>query len=153
MDKDEQLLEIYKLHSELADHVSQRREQANRLYVAIISSIIVLAAAILRFGVKGISGELIAAAMCAFIIIVCFSWSITILSHKDLNSNKFRVLLELEDQMLFPFFKKEWDPAGTGRKSNDYLPLSKVAMSLPFIYQSFAAVALAYLLFRLFTKS
>ena len=31
----DQLLEIYKLHAELADRVSQRREGANRLFVGL----------------------------------------------------------------------------------------------------------------------
>ncbi len=32
-----ELLEIYKLHAELADRVSQRREGANRLYVSLLT--------------------------------------------------------------------------------------------------------------------
>ncbi len=51
MDEDRQeLLEIYKLHSELADRVSQRREGANRLYVSLLAGIFILPAAFLRYG-------------------------------------------------------------------------------------------------------
>ena len=46
MDEDRQeLLEIYKLHSELADRVSQRREGANRLYVSLLAGMFILPAA------------------------------------------------------------------------------------------------------------
>lgn len=45
MDNDRaELLEIYKLHAELADKVSQRREGANRLYVSLITAILALIA-------------------------------------------------------------------------------------------------------------
>ena len=37
----DQLLEIYKLHAELADRVSQRREGANRLYVSLHVGLVV----------------------------------------------------------------------------------------------------------------
>ena len=50
----DQLLEIYKLHAELADRVSQRREGANRLHVSLLSGFLVFLAALLRFG----SGEI-----------------------------------------------------------------------------------------------
>lgn len=38
-----QLLEIYKLHAELADRVSQRREAANRLHLSILSGLFLIA--------------------------------------------------------------------------------------------------------------
>ncbi len=49
-DKQKELLEIYKLHAELADRVSQRREEANRLYVSLLAAVLVLLAAFLRYG-------------------------------------------------------------------------------------------------------
>ena len=45
-----ELLEIYKLHAELADRVSQRREGANRLYVSLLVGLMVFLGALLRFG-------------------------------------------------------------------------------------------------------
>ena len=44
------LIEIYKLHAELADRVSQRREGANRLYVTLLVGLVVFVTALLRFG-------------------------------------------------------------------------------------------------------
>ncbi len=44
-------LEMYKLHAELADRVSHRREGANRLYVSLLVGLMVFLAALIRFGV------------------------------------------------------------------------------------------------------
>ena len=38
------LLEIYKLHADLADRVSQRREGANRLFVSMHTALVVFLA-------------------------------------------------------------------------------------------------------------
>ncbi len=62
MNKDEQLLDIYKLHADLADRVSQRRDSANRLYVTIAAALFVLSSSILRWGVGDIPGQLVAGA-------------------------------------------------------------------------------------------
>ena len=48
--KRKELLEIYRLHADLADKVSQRREDANRLYVSLLVGLGVFVAALLRFG-------------------------------------------------------------------------------------------------------
>jgi len=48
--KRKELLEIYKIHANLADRVSQRREGANRLYVCLLAGLGVFASALLWFG-------------------------------------------------------------------------------------------------------
>lgn len=56
MDMDRrELLEIYKLHAELADRISQRREGANRLYVSLLAAISALLAASLRIWNRSVS--------------------------------------------------------------------------------------------------
>ena len=46
------LLEINKLHAELADRVSQRREGANRLYAGLLTAIAIAVAAHFNFGAQ-----------------------------------------------------------------------------------------------------
>ena len=56
MDEDKtELLEIYKLHAELADRVSQRREGANRLYVSLLTGLFIFLAAMVRYGAEAVS--------------------------------------------------------------------------------------------------
>ena len=102
----EELLEVYKLHAELADKVSQRREGANRLYVTLITGFIVLLVAMLRFGSGDIPVWIILAAGGAIGALISASWFVVVRSYKQLNSGKFAVLQELEEQLAFPFFTK-----------------------------------------------
>ena len=131
-----ELLEIYKLHAELADRVSQRREGANRLYVSLLVGLVVVLAALLRFGIGDAPEELIIAAMGIFGALLSGSWYVVIRSYRQLNSAKFPVLHELEEKIAFPFFTREWDPESTGSKSNRYWRLTVVEQTLPIIFAS-----------------
>ena len=126
-----ELLEIYKLHAELADRVSQRRAGANRLYVTLLTGILILLAAFFRYGagtvpvwigwsVFGIVGMLLSA-----------SWFIVIRSYRQLNSGKFPVLLELEKKLSYPFFAREWELLEEGKNVNRYWKLTVVETFLP----------------------
>lgn len=109
MDKTRQeLLEIYKIHAELADRVSQRREGANRLYVSLLSVILVLLAALLRYG-TGIIPVWAVLVVAGFLgMLLSVAWFITIRSYSQLNRKKFVTLHELEEKLAYPFFKREW---------------------------------------------
>lgn len=48
MDKEQELLEIYKLHAELADSISKQRVAANRFYILVYSGLAVLFSAFLQ---------------------------------------------------------------------------------------------------------
>ena len=130
----DQLLEIYKLHAELADRVSQRREGANRLYVSLLSGFLVFLAALLRFG----SGELSMSALLLFSGIIGMaisgSWYIVIRSYRQLNRQKFATLHELEQKQDYPFFRREWELLERGRNRNRYWKLTVVETFLPTIF-------------------
>ena len=127
-------LQIYKLHAELADRVSQRREGANRLYVSLLVGLVVLLAALLRFGVGDASEHLVLATVGVFGVLLSVSWFVVIRSYRQLNTEKFRVLLELEKQLAYQFFTEEWDPLSQGGKSNRYWRLTNVEVTLPVIF-------------------
>ena len=139
-----QYLEIYKLHAELADRVSQRREGANRLYVSLLVGLIVFLAALVRFGIGDASEKLVLVTVGIFGVLLAGSWFIVIRSHKQLNGEKFRVLHELELHLAFQFFIREWDPQSEGKKSNRYWKLTNVEASLPFIFALLFAGLVAY---------
>ena len=48
MDEKQELLEIYKLHAELADSVSKQRGTANRFYMLVLLGLVVLFSAFLQ---------------------------------------------------------------------------------------------------------
>ena len=105
--------------------VSQRREGANRLYVSLLVGLMVFLAALVRFGLGDTPERLVIATVGSFGVLLAVSWFIVIRSYKQLNSEKFRVLHELEQHLAFQFFIREWDPKSQGQKSNRYWETNK----------------------------
>lgn len=153
MDEDKrELLEIYKLHAELADRVSQRREGANRLYVSLLTAIPVLLAAFLRYGAGAIPVKAILTAGGVLGALLSASWYIVIRSYRQLNAGKFDALHELEEKLAYPFFTREWElleEDGNRKESRNrsrYWRLTVVETGLPigFFLLSAAAVVIAW---------
>lgn len=130
-----ELLEIYKLHAELADRVSQRREGANRLYVSIITGFLV---AVMVFSRLGLDRPIeLSWLLCVggFLGIgLCASWYIVIRSYRQLNSGKFRTLHELESKLSYPFFQREWELLKSGDDFKTYWRLTIAETVLPIIF-------------------
>jgi len=131
MDEKEELVEIYKLHAELADSVSRQRGTANRFYMLVLSGLAVLAFLQRKNGVPlewlmigfGLLGMLLAAA-----------WYVVIRSFRQLNSGKFKTLHELEKKLAYPFFKREWHLLKKGTERKTYWRLTIVETFVPIIF-------------------
>lgn len=135
MDGDKtELLEIYKLHAELADRVSQRREAANRLYVSLLTGLFVFLAAMVRYGAEAVSVwvGLLGAGILG--LVLSASWYIVIRSYRQLNTGKFEVLGDLEDKLAFPFFRREWKVLEAGENRSRYWRLTVVETFLPILF-------------------
>ena len=120
------LLEIYKLHSLLSDRVSQRRDGANRFYAGLLTFVGISMGAIYKmdhmaFG--GLGFDLLRLAeFTGLWLSVC--WLIAIKSYQNLNKCKFEVLQDLEQELPYHFFRREWKKFEKGR----YLSLTKTEM-------------------------
>ena len=135
--KQNELLEIYKLHAELADRVSQRREGANRLYVSLLVGLLVLLAALLRYGAGGMSANIVFNAVGFLGILLSSSWWMVIGSYRQLNTGKFDTLQELERKLAYAFFTREWELLGKGEDRKRYRQLTKAEKTLPCIFALF----------------
>ncbi len=144
----DRILEIYKLHAELADRVSQRRESANRLYVSLHVGLMIFIAALLRFGFGDAPERLVLAAIGGVGALLSVSWFVVIRSHRQLNTEKFRVLQDLEQKLPYKFFTLEWDPRSKGRKSNRYWKLTHAEVTLPVIFFTLFVALIAYSIFN-----
>ena len=135
--KQRELLEIYKLHAELADRVSQRREAANQRYSSILVGLGAFLAALLRFGDEEIPAIALRMVSVLGVVISC-SWYVLIRSYRQLNTGKFDALHELEEKLAYPFFKREWDLLGQGRDFRRYWKLTVVenVLTLAFLVLS-----------------
>ena len=146
--RQDRLLEIYKLHAELADRVSQRREGANRLYVSLQVGLVVFLAALLRFGFGDAPQGLVLGAVGGVGALLSVSWFVVIRSYRQLNTQKFRVLHDLEKKLPYQFFTLEWGPQSKGRKSNRYWKLTHVEVALPAIFFGMFLALIAYSTFN-----
>ena len=108
------LIEQYKLYVEMADRVSQRRDQSNRFYVALLGALAAILVIAARF-VLSDGGEAVKFITVAFLISGVFGaaisiiWLVNIRSYKTLNTAKFQVIHELEKKIPFDGYAKEWD--------------------------------------------
>ena len=130
----EELFGLYKLHSELADRVSQRREGANRLYVTLLVGLMVLLGTSLRLSANGASARFILLWGSIAGILLAISWFIVIRSYRQLNTVKFLALHELESKLPYQFFKREWELLGKGKDRSKYWKLSVVETLMPIIF-------------------
>ncbi len=130
-DRQDQLLEIYKLHAELADRVSQRRDSANRLYVGLLTSLAILLAFFLRFGTETMPVWIGLLAVGVLGVALSVPWFIVIRSYRQLNVGKHRALNELEKKLAYPFFEREWKFLKKGKTINSYWKLTEVESFLP----------------------
>ena len=143
-----ELIELYKLHAELADRVSQRREGANRLYISLLTGVVVLVTALLRFGTDGISADTVLLCTGFLGMLLSASWYIVIRSYRQLNSGKFLALHDLESHLAYPFFAKEWELLGKGKELGLYWKLTVVETGLPLIFFVLSGCLLALPFFR-----
>lgn len=148
-DEQRELLGIYRIHVELADRVSERRDGANRLYASLLTGVLVLVAASLRFGTGMMFSQYIPIGVGILGSLLSVSWFIVIRSYRQLNSGKFSTLHELEEKLCFPFFQREWEFLGEGKSVSKYwkltivetfLPLGFLALSLGSLILGFVAV-------------
>ena len=129
-----EVLEIYKLHAELADRVSQRREGANRLFVSLQTGLLVFLAASLRFGTGDVSADAVMVFIGIAGVMLSAAWYVVIRSYRQLNTGKFEALHELEKNLAYPFYKREWELLGEGRDVRRYWRLTVVETLLPLVF-------------------
>ncbi len=129
----QELVEIYKLHAELADRVSQRREGANRLFVSILVAVFALTGFLLRFGGAEI-GDLYVPIICLLGFLLSGAWFMVIRSYQQLNTGKFKALHELEEELAYSFFKREWKLLSEGKEFRKYWRLTVAERLLSLIF-------------------
>ena len=129
-----ELLEIYRLHADLADRVSQRREGANRLYASLLLALVLFLAALVRFGTGDVPGYVVVGAVGIVGMALSISWLLVIRSYRQLNSGKLEALQELETRLEYPFFKSEWRLLGEGKDKRRYWRLTQTEAVLPWTF-------------------
>lgn len=143
------LLEQYKLYVEMADRVSQRRDQGNRLYIALLTAL----AAVLAIVVDAdVFSDLQAVVFLVTGLVgasVSLVWFVTIKSYRALNSGKFAVIHEIERQLPFQGYKKEWDIIRPSKGKRRYFQLTRIEQFVPGIVSVPFLMIAAYSIYEL----
>ena len=132
--KRNELLEIYKLHADLADKVSQRREGTNRIYVSLLVGLAVFVSTLFWLGNGNDYDKPILVSAGVIGTSLSVSWYVVIRSYRQLNTGKFLALHELEEKLAYPFFKREWELLDEGKILSRYWKLTNVETGLPLIF-------------------
>lgn len=130
------LIELYKQYVEMADRVSDRRMKSNQFYMTLLSSLLVVLSFVFHKDSQPVIGTY--NSMIIFFtgllgIIVCLIWWVNIGSYRQLNSQKFVVIHELEQVLPFSPYAREWELLGNGAKSAKYLQLTRIERYVPLI--------------------
>jgi hypothetical protein len=132
-------LEIYKIYVGTTDKISERRQIANSFFLSINTAIIGLVS-YLQAGsnTNPILGfySLVSTAG----IIICYMWYRLILSYKQINSGKFKVIHQIEDHLPLSPHEAEWEILGRGKDSKKYLPFTHIEILVPWIFFGLHAV-------------
>lgn len=131
-----QLLDQYKLFVEMADKVSERRQQANNFYLTVNTLILTTLSAFIgliqEFGTNRIWIVIPSLAGLVF----CVSWQRLIKSYGQLNQAKFTVVNSIEKLLIVKPYFTEWELLDRGEKSS-YSPFTRTEIYVPWIFGVF----------------
>ncbi len=125
-------LEIYKMFVEMADRISTRRQSANSFFLSI-NTVVIGAVGYVGFGAKTVDPEFYVMVAGAGVCL-CFFWFCLIVSYRNLNSAKFKVVHEIEQVLPLAPYDAEWEAAGQGRRPLVYMPLTYIEMLVPWVF-------------------
>lgn len=123
-------IELYKLMVEMADRVSQRRQAANSFYLTL-NTLIFGSTAYVR------TVELPAPtifALSAAGILASALWSAGISSYKTLNTAKFSVIHEMENELHFQPFAQEWKKLDPDQDGIRHKPFHITESAVPRVF-------------------
>lgn len=134
-------LNLYQVHANLTVMSELKRQQANQIYMAIVSAIIAACAVISSEQLSSFAID----AMLALMILLNFAWVMTIQYHRRLSTSKFAMLLKLEKELPFQPFADEWKVFKNPATRPRAIELTKIERMVPI---ALSCVAIAILLLR-----
>ena len=135
------LFEQYKLYLEMADRISSRRQSANTFFLTLNTALISITAyAKELFGTDFFFYFLVSISG----MFLCYIWYRLVLSYKNLNSAKFKVIAKIEEKLPLRLYDAEWDAVGRGTNKSLYHPFTSLEMRVP---KAFAGIHLFILLY------
>lgn len=134
------VLEQYKLFVSTSQQISERRQQSNNFLLTLSSSLVTLFVAFLSTFGPDRRNALIPIAG----LFVCFVWHSLVQSYKHLNTAKFEVIHEMEEQLPIALFRHEWYVCGHGKDKDKYIPLTHLERWIPWMFGILFVALAAY---------
>mgnify|MGYP000927093676 CR=1 FL=1 len=132
------LFEQYKLYVSSAEHISDRRSQANTFFISANIAIFTIATWFGSFSDK--KGWLI----CVVGIVISIAWFATLRSYKHLNSCKYHIINRIEEKLPLAMYECEWEKLKSKTGLQKHLPFSFIEAAMPCV---FAGLYLLILIF------
>jgi hypothetical protein len=137
------LFEQYKVYVEMMDRTSGRRAETNKFYITLLSGLLAFLTFLL--GRQFCTGyeDIVIGLFAVLGLILCWVWHSNIRSYRELNSGKFKIIHEMEKDLPYECFNREWDIL----KASKYKRLTQVEQTVPKI------MAIPYILLLFYTVS
>lgn len=128
------LLEQYKMYVEMMDRVTERRGKTNTFYLSLLSGLLTLVPVLVEKILLPQSKDkyIVLLILATLGFCLCFIWRSNIDSYKQINFLKFQVIYEIEPNLPFPCYKREWEILEENPRIQ-YRRLSKIEKYVPLI--------------------
>ena len=128
------ILEQYKMYVEMADRISVRRNTANAFFLSINSTILG-SVAFLFDKIQLVEPRWVILFPILGTLLLCLVWWWLLLSYRNLNSAKYKVIGQLETKLpSSPYWSAEWFELGEGKDIKKYLPLTALEKWIPIVF-------------------
>jgi len=137
----EHLFEQYKLYIDSIEKVSDRRQGANNYFVTVNTVLI----SVIGMALEGSFiqfADWIKPFIAGLGITICIIFWFLIRSYKQLNTGKFKVLHQIEEQLPMDLYRYEWKVLGSGKKLKVYFPFSHIEQYIPWVFGAFYFILL-----------
>ncbi len=121
-------LEIYKLYVEKADAISSRRQSANSFFLAVNTAVL----GVIGYVGRSDDGTKLAVGIAG--VLLCYFWYRLIRSYEQINTGKFEIILEIENELPLSPYDAEWERLGRGKNPTLYKPFTRTEMVVPWIF-------------------
>lgn len=127
------LVEQYKLYVESAENVSSRRADVNKYYLSVLTALLV----VIPFAIDSATPPdlrlLVFVLLGTLGLAICILWMINIRSYSQLNKLKYVVVHEMEKDLPFACFSREWELLDDPNYKLTFIRLGKVERFMPLI--------------------
>ena len=146
------LIEQYKLYVEMTDKVSERRIDATKLHISLLTALLAAVSLALGQNLSTKNQNFILVMTGIMGVALCFVWFFNINTYRQLNSLKFKVIHEMEKELPFACYSREWEILDKNPKEYKYRRLWKIEQLVPLLLLIIYLVLLIYSLLNCFDR-